>query len=185
MAKRFGRNQRRKMRNQIAARDAIIEALKQTLAEQVERTAKARAELTALEASMVDWADRIVALLGPDSAFAREFGDKLMDGDTFDALVSARLPLRADCRPAFTPFRLMEPRMVQMAEDLIDLFATYVRAERDNILMRRAFFIESPSGSRALMADERTLQTLRARGSGPLTRYLIDGLIAPWLKEVH
>lgn len=175
MSARFGRNQRRKLREALAA-----ETVRRERAE-AERN-RANIALRRLESDMDEWAGRIAALLGPKSAFAREMIEEGIDARWFEDLTSGGLPMMLDPHRPFVGFSSMPP--ANMAHKLIEAFAITANAETDDLDRRVRFIIRGPDGARAMMCDQRTLYDLR-RGPGDmeLKRWLLERLVAPWMRD--
>ena len=67
------------------------------------------------------------------------------------------------------------------AREIVELFATTAKPEQDEVGYRWRFLITRKDGAAALMADERTIQTLRRIGDRGLVNYLVSELVSPWL----
>lgn len=97
MARRFGRNQRRHMREEIIRRDEAIAAKNEQLSEALNRSAERGREAAELRQRLEDWATEILHLMGRDHAFneqlARYRSEGLMD----------RLRLQPVMRPNIAP----------------------------------------------------------------------------------
>lgn len=184
MSARFGRNQRRKMRESHAAELAMqAMLLRMNHAALVDESAaliKERQARLRLESELATWAQRIVNILGTDSAFARKLIEKGVDPSLFK-LIAEGSPMRALIDPPMRAPMREEPMPLNMASKLIDLFSIHASAEIDTIAFRRRFLIRGPEGAVALMMDERTIYNLTRGGDDDLARYLLDAMITPWM----
>lgn len=179
MSARFGRNQRRKLREEVARRDEEIERLGAVAREHYDRMVRHLRARERAEGEMVEWAARIVGLLGPTSAFAREVETMGIDAGLFEQL-AAGLPMRVEC-PGVESLRPDVGSLVMQAAQLIETFACYAEHENDQTSYRRRFEVTGPDGRAALVMDERTLQTLKRHGDREMLRYLMRQLLAPWM----
>lgn len=180
MSSRFGRNQRRKMREEIAKRDREISRLEAVATEHYERMLAEKRKRIATEGDLQEWARRIADLLGTDSAFARELVEKGVDPGLFRSIVEMGNPMRGEIPRPLMPFS-DEPIPVSMAAKLINLFSIHATIDRDQIAHRRRFLIRGPQGARALMMDERSIYNLSRSGNNELARYLLAELVAPFM----
>lgn len=171
MSRRFGRNQRRKLRADLASAIAAASHAKR------EKEEHARARL-ALEGELIDWAARIVALLGPESAFARVMAEHNIDHALFDDVAINGQPFFVE---PYQPLAAPGPEpLADVAASVIGLFATYAVPENERYRWR--FIIRRRDGEAALIADERTIYQLRRRGDRELVRFITSQLVKPWLE---
>ncbi len=133
MSRRFGRNQRRKLREaaEQAERKAAYwcereSAARHTLNERYER----------LERKMAEWARRIDRHTPPGSPFRIE-----LEARTFKSRGEARRYSRA-YNPPPIPLSYAASPMVEAAGTIIDLFAIYCDVMDDDMTMRRLIRIE-------------------------------------------
>ncbi|APZ81783.1 hypothetical protein vBEliSR6L_18 [Erythrobacter phage vB_EliS_R6L] len=171
---RYGRNQKRQHREEIARLGKLADDF-------AAREAKERSKRLSLEQEMIEWAGRIASLLGPESAFARDLHEIALDPAFFDAVAFEGRPLRMEPRRAME--RVSRGATLREACEFVDLFATTATPERDEIAYRWRFLIRGKDGALAMMMDERTLYTLKAQGDRALIDYLTRQLVQPWLKE--
>jgi hypothetical protein len=174
MAKRFGRNQRRKLR-------AEVSRLQWVASDHYERMrGEARKRLEA-ERALVDYASHILAVLGAQSAFRNECASYGTDLASFEAYANG-LPVRVTPPdPVGMVGNPKDDHMVATAHDIIEAFAVYAgRTENTAELAAHVRFeITAPDGRAAMVVDRRTLDGMRA-GSQQLTQYLLRQLVAPW-----
>lgn len=69
MAARFGRNQRRKMRDALTEKDRQISVMNEMLTEAMNRSAACGREVASLRQRLEAWARDVMHLMGEDSAF--------------------------------------------------------------------------------------------------------------------
>ena len=181
MSRRFGRNQRRKMREEIATHAMLLRQSQASLASESEARLKEKRKRLELAGDLQEWARRIADLLGTDSAFARKLIEKGVDPSLFRAIVEMGNPMRGEIPRPLLPFAPDDPIPVNMAAKLIDLFSIHASIDRDQIAFRRRFLIRGPQGARALMMDERTLYNLCMSGNNELARHLLHELVAPFM----
>jgi hypothetical protein len=178
MSRRFGRNQRRKMREEIALQAMLLRQTRSSLESERAGRLKEKRKRLDLEEEMIKWAERISALLGPKSAFARDLHVMEVDSQLFDAVVYGGLPMRG------APRITRSPGPSRMATDeacrLVDLFATTAVPEPQGHRWR--FVIRDKDGAVALMMDERTIHALKRSGDRDLIEYLARELVVPWAK---
>jgi len=84
MAKRFGRNQRRAMREKLATKDEM-------LTEALNRSGERQREIQQLRARLTDWATEILYLMGSDSAFNEQLR-RIATAGSFDRLHLSPVP---------------------------------------------------------------------------------------------
>lgn len=174
MSRRFGRNQRRKLRDEVARLEAVSSghyADKLTYLRRLERA----------EGEMVEWADRILTLLGPNSAFARELNRLGVDAGYFANLLEG-MPMRLEA-PGVTSLRPRTAEAVRIAADVVEAFAVYAVHEDDFLSRRVRFEVAAPDGRAAIMMDHQTLHLLRGRGGPELKRYLMNRLLGPFMAD--
>lgn len=177
---RYGRNQKRRHREERERLQFEIERLEWVASNHHEKKQRAITQLEDLKRSVTEWAADIVAIMGPDSAFCRELAERSVDPDLFDFVVETGGPLRAEkTQQQIRPWDFGEQLSPGIAQ-IIETFAT--SAVTEDMGDRKRFMITSSDGRRALMMDARTEHTLRQRGSGVLAEYLLKQLIGPWAK---
>jgi hypothetical protein len=179
MSSRFGRNQRRKLREEIACRDRECERLTAVARGHYDDMIEEVRARGRTEGEMVEWASRIVALLGPTSAFARELVTLGVDAQQFASLASG-LPMRVE-DPGIESLRPSTAAVVEMAKRVVEVFACYAGHETDHTSFRRRFEVVGPAGRAALVMDERTIHDLKSHGDRELLRYLTRQLLGPWM----
>lgn len=181
MSARYGRNQRRKHREELAARDREVTRLEAVASEHWEKTRQQLRHRAKLECEVIEWATRIVDLLGDDSAFAKDMPTRRIDAGLFSA-VSDGQPYRTRATGRFVhPLNPSHVVAFDTAQHIIDTFAIRAGQDADIIQLRRRFILQGPRGQRALMMDERTLHNLQSRGNVELQRWLLDQLVKPWM----
>lgn len=182
MSRRYGRNQKRRHREEQAALTREIARLTAVASDHWTRMASERAQRLAVERELVEWAADIVNLLGPESAFAREMHAEAVDARLFEAVAVRGGPYQA---AVDTPLDRLGPTTelatIGMARKVVRLFATYAGMETDGAALRRRFIIVDPSGAQAILMDERTLYLMRKHGSATLARHLLERLVVPWM----
>jgi hypothetical protein len=181
---RFGRNQRRKMREahdrELGLQAMLLRQAQASLASESQGRLKEKHARARLEIAMSEWARRIVSLLGPDSAFARELIEKGVPPGLFASVVEQGHPMRV--KPPQPLLAIPdEPIPVNMAMKVIELFSIHAKAENDEISYRRRFLIRGPDGARALVMDARTIHQLTRNGDSELAHFLITELIVPFM----
>lgn len=129
---------------------------------------------------MIEWAERIVSLLGPESAFARDLHEINLDADLFRRVALEGAPLAVEPRSTLT--RVAGGMTMRDAREIIGLFATTAMPERDGVAYRWRFLIRGPDKAAAMMMDERTIYTLKARGDRVLIDHLVCELVRPWMQ---
>lgn len=182
MSRRYGRNQRRRAREEIARQQAEVARLGSIASERYRDMIKERTQRTMVEREMVDWAARIVALHGPESAFAREMMTEGVDAGLFEAVAINGGPYRVDVGDPID--RLGPTRqgaLLDASRTILDLFALGTRLDRDDVAFRRRFLIQGPDGASAVVMDMATLHRLRAHGDPGLARYLLGALVKPYM----
>lgn len=184
MANRFGRNQRRKLREAHAAelslqamrlRQAMASLDSERAARIEEKSARIR-----LETEVSRWAERIANILGRESAFARELVAKGVTQELFSSVAAGR-PMRGEVKQ---PLRPISPRSCVPfgeARKLIDLFSIQARTDAVTLSSRLRFLIRGPNGDVALMMDRQTIDNLTKSGDTELAYYLLEVLIMPWM----
>jgi hypothetical protein len=184
---RFGRNQRRRLRADIAALDREVtrvgEVAKEAIARAEDRAGKAERAFTRLQADMTEWAERIVAVLGEKSAFARDVAVVGVDQAMWNAVSDGR-PYRVAPIPVPTLRDFDKPVSPMTAYRTIDAFAVAVEHARDELHYRTRFLIRwngSDDDAQALMMDERTLYEMRRTQNEELAHYLLKRLVEPWM----
>ena len=181
MARRFGRNQRRALREEVAR--LAKETVRLTdVAGMHHRAAIRYAEQAArVERELIDWSDSIVALLGDTSAFARQMATQDIDASLFVSITQEGRPFKiAPVDGALHPTHPRHIAAVFEARRIVDLFAVCAGVDSDAIRFQRRFFIRAPDGSFEMIMDERTLRHLRQSGDAGLRRYLLDRMMKPW-----
>lgn len=180
MSARFGRNQRRKLREDVARRDREIARLESVARDHYDDKMRHLRERARVEGETAEWAARIVSLLGPESAFARELASLNIDAGLFQRLVDG-LPTRLDCT-GLEDLRPLPKPMLNAALTIVEGFACYAGHERDLARYRRRFEVVAPDGRRVLVMDDRTVHALRQGGDRELLRYLMGQLLLPWAR---
>lgn len=140
MGKRFGRNQKRKLRAALAV--ALENEQSARLLEDDERSKRRSVEARYgnLEHRVHLWEQRILDVLGPASAFAR-------------VMQKHQLAYPID---ASTPVRLRTKGPHYMTGAIVEAFATYVRANIDDVSGRVRAELISPKGRSAIAMDLRS-----------------------------
>lgn len=184
MIRRFGRNQRRKLRDEITLRDKEIQRLEAVASLHWNAMLQERNRRQKVEREMADWAQRIVAVLGPDSAFVRELNTKDVDADMFELIAIGGRRLVVEPRQSLGGIGpTAEGEILKLAVTVIDTFAIYAETHIDDLACQVYFLIRSPKGDVALMMDHRTMYQLRSHGSAELGRHLLQKLIAPFMER--
>lgn len=106
MAKRFGRNQRRHMREEIAAKNEM-------LTEALNRSRERGREAAELRQRLENWATEILHLMGPDHAFNEQLQRYRSRGD-----MESRLRLQPVMHPQ--PIKSSEPVHYERVQDVIE-----------------------------------------------------------------
>lgn len=184
MARRFGRNQRRALRNEIVNLSKETVRLTSVAGQHHSTAQRYAAELSRVQGDLIEWADRIVTLLGDTSAFAREMATEGVDAGLFQLVVEEGRPYR--CVPSDGLMHPMQPQQISVvfkARQIMDLFVVCAGCNSDTLRYKRQFFIQAPDGRFELVMDERTLQLLRQSGDAGLRRHLLDNMLAPWEKR--
>lgn len=180
MSRRFGRNQRRRMREEIALQAMLLRQTRASLESESAGRLKEKRARVALEHEMAEWAERIASLLGPESAFAREVSEMGLDPGLFHSVAHEGRPLAVEPRSTLT--RVAGGMTMREAREIIDLFATTATPERDGAAYRWRFLIRGKDGAAALMMDERTIYTLKRNGDRALRDHLVRQLVEPWME---
>ncbi|MBS67242.1 MAG: hypothetical protein Tp170SUR191951_35 [Prokaryotic dsDNA virus sp.] len=181
MGKRYGRNQKRQHREERARLAKEIERLGFVATKHWEAAGRERSRRQGVERDLVDWADRIITLLGRESAFAREIASHLIDEATFIEVAEAGRPYRVQPPRSLSSLGPSTESVVLLdASTVIELFAT--SAEPRDLGDRYRFEVRRPDGRAVLLADKRTIADLMQRGDAQLIEYLLAKLIRPWFK---
>jgi hypothetical protein len=184
MSRRFGRNQRRRMRETIANGADQIRRLSSVASERYRDMIKERTRRAMVERELVDWAARILTVAGPNSAFARHISTEGVDAGVFEAVA-----LRGGSYQLspIEPITLLGPTreraMLGAARTVVEAFALLADLDADQLSHRVRFQISGPDGATALLLDQTTLHRLRAGRNAELAVYLLDRLIKPYLRE--
>ena len=179
MSRRFGRNQKRALREEIAKRDREVERLGAVAADHWQKMAQEAKRADALDRSLVDWATRVLALLGPESAFTRDPMRRAVDEREWEmARRELRLRTYPNDRGAMRSPAGRE--MVDTSLRVIDLFVVAPEKYVDELSQRVRFEIVAPDGRAALVLDELTLSRLRSTENEELIRFLSTHLAEPW-----
>lgn len=182
MSRRYGRNQRRKAREQIALQLGEIGRLGHIASEHYQEKLRERTRRLSVEREMVDWAARIIALVGPDSAFAREMSTMGVDAQIFEAVALKGGPFRVDIGDPISRLGpTAEGELINASRMILDLFAVTTLIDKDGLRLRQRFMIQGPDGGVAVVMDMRTLHRLLERGDPGLARHLLESLVKPWM----
>ncbi|MCE7797891.1 hypothetical protein LWE61_15175 [Sphingobium sufflavum] len=188
MAKRFGRNQKRALREEASRAHGRTERLQSEFANKLRiygdresglnaELVKARGDLRSLEDEMVNWAQRIVIHLGDESAFARTFHTKVAEPWMTEVLLGrggwqVDVPLEPLSSSLWHP----HDRSISLKASyrVVQLFAMFVEKIDDDYRMQRviAWRIGPEDRHRLYYAiDVRTLQQIGRGGERhPLVR---------------
>lgn len=179
MSRRFGRNQKRALREEIAKRDREVERLSAVAAEHWQKMRQEAQRADEMDRSLVEWASRVLALLGPESAFTRDVMRRAVDEREWEM---SRRELRMRGYPADRGVMRSPPgrEMVEMSLRVLDLFVVAPEKYLDELSGRVRFEIVSPDGRAALVLDELTLSRLRSSEDASLIRFLTTHLVEPW-----
>jgi hypothetical protein len=184
MSARFGRNQRRKMREahaaELAMQAMLLRMSQAALADQSEAYHREKGKRVALEQELTEWARRILLLLGEDSAFARHMAVTKVHAPVMASAKAGR-PMRLNQLPPLASLVSSGPVPLRVALQTVEAFAVFAEARRDDLAYRVRFLIEGPDGARALMVDQSTLYRLRDGSEAGLRRYLAEALVDDYL----
>lgn len=185
MSRRFGRNQRRKLQAEIAARDGEIKRLGAVTSEHYRQMIRERTRRVKVEADLIEWAARILAHVPPESVFARELHRHDIDAGLFEAVTVGGAPYRlsppSGRYDSLGPSR--EGAMNLTAARIVEAFAIWAHAEPEIARQAMRFQINGPNGAWALALDERTMQIEMRRGSPELARHLLTQLVEPFMER--
>lgn len=182
MSRRYGRNQRRKAREAQQLLEMLLRQTRASLQHESETRLREKRRRLEVERDLVDWAARIVTLLGPDSAFAHKLSSEGVNASLFEAvaLQGNPFPVLPDQRLDWLPPE-REALMVQSASKVVNLFAVYAGIRTSQVFQRYRLELLGPDGAAALAMDAETLRRLRAAGDPSLARYLLEALVKPWM----
>ena len=148
MAKRFGRNQRRKMRDELSAKASQIDSLST-------RLDRANRDYGEISVRLHRWAQDVLDLAGPDSAFNEmmrqvEVDARQFDYGRMDLAAPVQMPLRhADRR---YPFYVMPEKVIEAMIYTAHLDSDITLRMREQVRI----CIQSKSGKYALaVSDDR------------------------------
>lgn len=144
MSARFGRNQRRKLRAEVAARDAEVARITAVAAGHFDRVRYLADKVRDQDREVVGWAERIIALLGPESAFTRRMARRVVDPIEFGRVTDGGGPLRLFPREPLDFRHPVDAKLIETARHMVDAFAVWARADRDDLRYRSRFEIVSP-----------------------------------------
>lgn len=175
---RYGRNQKRRHREEAKRLRAEIDRLGHVARDHHEDKLRHLRARERTEGELIEWARRIIALLGPESAFTRKLHQHGVDADLFTRAVGG-LPLSVSGRaPVLRPGT---DALVREASRVIECFAVYAYGQDDRISRAARFEIVDPDGRTAMMVDMQTLRDLKASRDSQLQRYLVANMLGPWL----
>lgn len=148
MAKRFGRNQRRKMRDELSAKASQIDSLST-------RLDRANRDYGEISVRLHRWAQDVLDLAGPDSAFNEMMRHVEVDARQFDyGRMNLAAPVQMPLRPTDGKYPFYA-----MPEKVIEAMIYTARVDSDITLRMREqvrICIESRSGKYALaVSDDR------------------------------
>lgn len=170
MASRYGRNQKRKAREE-------IERLTKENAKAEDRLIDLARDNGILRYRIRDWADEILSLLGKGSPFLENLS---VLGVDFEQLRYAKgygkYRVAEIERLSFT--REVGP-IQDISHSIMDLFVYYVDEHVDEMRNQRVFELRSVQGGSAFVCDERTIQEYLG-GEGPqrLAEYIQRQLVS-------
>ncbi len=152
MAKRFGRNQRRKMQHELGKAQDLLEVNRKWLA-------RSNNEKNSLKAKQRDWAKQIINLLGEESAFGKELTQIVYSDDILRGHIRHAVPRR------FTIADLMDmsaPEVTRAATDIVNLFCFRMHDHYDILRNRLVLELSTPEGQvSAFAVDEMTMRNMR------------------------
>lgn len=176
MAKRYGRNQRRKHREEIARLEAVCTM-------HHDRMLDERHERLRAERDLVDYASHILSVLGPTSAFRREGVEKReVSIAHFEAILRGEPMLLDEWRPLSLLGPSLESEIVSTARSILQAFAVHALSDKDDLHQRVIFQITAPDGRAVLAMDRQTLENMRAGGSKQLAEHLLRQMVRPWME---
>lgn len=183
MSKRFGRNQRRAMRQVIASKDAALDGAFEEIDRQRALTKRAWDQTHRLEARLSRWASRIHAIVGPGSAFALDPATQEVSDDYFEMIALGGRPHRIRPPRSLSLADLMHSSAmpVDTADMIVEAFAMLAERHDDRLRMRQIVEIRTKDGRQALTMDDRTYYDLKARDPGYVVRYFHEQLMAAFL----
>jgi hypothetical protein len=138
---------------------------------------------------MHEWADRIVALMGDDSAFALDLKKIRVGQGEFDMYArhgrAMRYPVREDLFPGVMGFVGDTPHAIAVSERIVQLFACHAETasneERMSMRQRIRFMIRAPDGDLAYMVDFDSHDRMARRGGHhEMFRFAVEKLMQAW-----
>jgi hypothetical protein len=185
MANRFGRNQRRKMRDEIARQGRVLDEAFDNIDRQTRSARRAWEAQARQERWFTDWASRIYAIVGPGSAFAAEIKGQEIEAEWFDLVARCNHPHRLRPAERFSLASVMESRAMPVAhaEQIVEAFAFFVERHENIFDHRQVVTLHAPSGKLALAMDARTFHDLKERAPNVLARHFYEKLIAAFFDE--
>lgn len=169
MGKRFGRNQRRALREQVRNLGAELDQMAGIAADWRDKAAKQHAKRHALEQEAQEWGARILRYTREDGVFQRMLFEVGVDGKMAEYLASGNPMLR---RPALVSMSERVPFAgiaieSQMSIEAIRAFATYLEAREEHYPHPGVLFLcKTPDERFYFMADRETLAKEIAHHSG-------------------
>lgn len=184
MSKRFGRNQRRAMREVIARKDSALDGAFEEIDRQRALTKRAWEKAKLLEDRLSRWASRIHAIVGPGSAFALDPATQKVSDDYFEMIALGGRPHRIRPPRALSLVDLLEskPMPIDTAYMVVEAFALFAEHHEDALRHRQIVEIRSRDGRLALTMDDRTYYDLKARDPGYIVRYFHERLMREFLE---